>query len=67
MYKHFIKRLLDIILSLIAIIVLSPLFLVIAFWIKADSKGQVFFRQKRVGKHKKVFVEDLNSDRLILC
>jgi lipopolysaccharide/colanic/teichoic acid biosynthesis glycosyltransferase len=33
MYKHFIKRLLDIILSLIAIIVLSPLFLVIAFWI----------------------------------
>lgn len=51
----FIKRLLDIIISLLAIIVLSPLFLIIAIAIRCDSKGPVLFKQKRVGKNGKVF------------
>lgn len=54
MYK-FIKRILDIILSLSGIIVLSPLFLVLIIAIKLDSKGPVLFKQKRIGLHKKHF------------
>ena len=55
MYNRYFKRPLDFILSLGAIIALSPLLLIIALWIKLDSKGPVFFRQKRVGKDKKLF------------
>lgn len=55
MYAKYLKRPLDILLSLCGLIVLSPLFLVIALWIKKDSKGPVFFKQKRVGKGKKHF------------
>lgn len=50
-----IKRTFDFILSLTALIILSPLFLVIAVMIKEDSKGPVFFKQKRIGKNKKEF------------
>lgn len=50
-----IKRATDFILSLIAMIVLSPVFLIIAAWIKLDSKGPVFFKQKRIGKNKRHF------------
>lgn len=50
-----IKRIIDFILSLIALIVFSPIFLIIAIWIKMDSKGDVFFKQQRVGKNKKLF------------
>lgn len=50
-----IKRLIDWLLSLAALIVLSPLFLVLAVWIKLDSKGPVFFKQKRIGKHRTFF------------
>lgn len=50
-----IKRAADIILSLTALILLSPLFLLIAVSIKADSKGPVFFKQRRIGKNKKEF------------
>ncbi|NLC19733.1 MAG: sugar transferase, partial [Clostridiales bacterium] len=50
-----IKRILDILLSLIAIILLSPLFLAIIVAIKLDSKGPVLFKQKRVGIHKRYF------------
>ena len=42
MYKSFIKRIIDIVISLIGLIVLSPLFLIIAILIKLDSKGDVF-------------------------
>ncbi len=49
------KRLFDIIASGLALIVLSPLFLVLAIWIKLDSKGPVFYRQVRVGWHNKDF------------
>lgn len=50
-----VKRMIDFILSLIALIGLSPLFLLLALWIKMDSTGPVFFRQKRVGKNKEFF------------
>ena len=50
-----LKRLFDIVISGCGIIVLSPLFLVIAIWIKLDSKGPVFYRQVRVGKENKDF------------
>ncbi|MBR6050902.1 MAG: sugar transferase [Clostridia bacterium] len=55
MYVHFFKRLLDIILSVIAIIVLAAPMLVIAVIIKIDSPGPVFFKQRRIGLHKKEF------------
>ena len=54
-YKHFLKRVIDFILSLIGLIVLSPVFIILCVWIKLDSKGPIFFRQKRVGKNKKHF------------
>ncbi|PLR85064.1 lipid carrier--UDP-N-acetylgalactosaminyltransferase [Bacillus canaveralius] len=50
-----IKRLIDIILSLIGLIVLSPIFLIVIVAIKLDSKGPVLFKQKRVGIHKSHF------------
>lgn len=50
-----IKRGLDITLSLLAIILLSPVFLLIVVAIKLDSKGPVLFKQKRVGVHKSYF------------
>lgn len=49
------KRLFDMVCALIGLVVLSPLFLVIAVWIKLDSKGPVFFRQVRVGRNGKPF------------
>lgn len=45
------KRLFDIIASGLGLIVLSPLFLILAIWIKLDSKGPVFYRQVRVGRN----------------
>ncbi|WP_282920087.1 sugar transferase [Ignavigranum ruoffiae] len=54
MYKS-IKRLLDIVLSLLGLVILSPVFLAIALWIKWDSPGPVFFKQKRVGIYKRFF------------
>ncbi len=50
-----IKRFIGFILSLIAIVILWPIFLVIAIVIKINSKGPVFFKQKRVGKNKTYF------------
>ena len=55
MYKHFIKRLFDIIFSLIGLIVAAIPMLIIAIAIKIDSKGPVVFRQERIGKGGKVF------------
>jgi len=51
----YIKRIIDFILSLVALIILSPLFLILALWIKMDSKGPIFFRQKRIGKDRTFF------------
>lgn len=55
MYKHCLKRVIDFILSLLGLVILSPVLLVIAIAIKLDSKGPVFFKQKRVGIHKTYF------------
>ena len=49
------KRLFDIVASGLGLIVLSPLFLILAIWIKLDSKGPVFYRQMRVGRGNKDF------------
>ncbi|HHV25846.1 MAG TPA: sugar transferase [Tissierellia bacterium] len=51
-----IKRILDFLLSFIALIILSPLFLILAICIKIDSKGPVFFKQERLGKDGEVFL-----------
>lgn len=55
MYKQFIKRLIDFTLSLIGLLVLSPVFILLMIAIKLDSKGPIFFTQKRVGIHKSYF------------
>lgn len=52
MYKHFVKRLIDVILSTIGIVVLALPMLIIAIAIKIDDPGPVLFKQKRVGKKK---------------
>lgn len=49
------KRLFDIVASCIWLVVLSPLLLAVAIWIKLDSKGPVFYRQVRVGRYNKDF------------
>ena len=49
------KRLFDIFASGLGLLFLSPLFLVLAIWIKLDSPGPVFYRQVRVGRHNKDF------------
>ena len=49
------KRLFDIIASGCGLLVLSPVFLVMAIWIKLDSEGPVFYRQVRVGRYNKDF------------
>nr|WP_319520927.1 sugar transferase [uncultured Sphaerochaeta sp.] len=53
-YLH-IKRMLDFLCSLLALLILSPLFLILIIAIKLDSKGPVLFKQKRVGIHKTHF------------
>lgn len=49
------KRIFDIIASGFGLLLLSPLFVIIAIWIMLDSKGPVFYRQVRVGRHNKDF------------
>lgn len=49
------KRAFDIIMSGMGLVALSPLFIVLAIWIKLDSPGPVFYRQTRVGRHNKDF------------
>lgn len=56
MYKHFFKRLIDVVLSCIAIFILGIPMVLIAIIIKIDSPGPVLFKQKRIGLHKKTFM-----------
>jgi len=51
----FLKQILDFLMALIGILVLWPVFLIIAIVIKINSKGPVLFKQKRLGKNKKEF------------
>lgn len=50
-----LKRIFDIIMSLILIILLSPAFLIVAIAIKIDSKGPIFYRQERITQYGKIF------------
>ena len=51
----FVKRLFDIVMSIVLLIVFSPVFLIVAVLIRADSKGPVFYRQERVTQYGKIF------------
>jgi O-antigen biosynthesis protein WbqP len=54
-YKTFMKKIIDFILSAVGLIVLSPIFLLIIVCIKLDSKGPILFKQRRIGKNKSEF------------
>ena len=56
MYQKMFKRVIDVLLTLLGLIIVSPIFLLISIAIKLDSKGPVFFKQKRVGKNKVLFM-----------
>jgi O-antigen biosynthesis protein WbqP len=53
MYRHVIKRMIDVVLSIIGLIVLAIPMVIIAIVINLDSKGGAIFTQKRMGKNKK--------------
>ena len=55
MYRLFGKRLIDIVLSLIAIIILSPVYLIIAIVVRIQMGSPILFSQDRIGKDEKVF------------
>lgn len=55
MYQYGLKRVLDFLLALCGLLVLWPVFVIIAIAIKIDDPGPVFFSQKRVGLHKRYF------------
>ena len=55
MYKYFVKRVIACVISGVAIVVLAIPMLIISIIIKCDSPGPVFFKQKRIGLHKKTF------------
>lgn len=56
MYKHFFKRILDIIISFLALLVLSPFLIVVIVWLHFANKGAgAFFLQERPGKDEKIF------------
>ena len=55
MYKHFFKRLIDFILSLLALIVLSPILLIVALLVRTKLGSPVIFKQERPGLNEKIF------------
>ena len=55
MYKNFFKRILDIILALIALIIFSPLLIITAILVRIKLGSPILFRQARPGKHEKIF------------
>ena len=55
MYQKYVKRAIDVVLSGCGILVLAPVYLVVAAAIKLDDPGPVFFRQKRVGARREYF------------
>lgn len=55
LFYRFVKRSFDIVVSLLMLILLSPIMLIIAIVIKCDSKGSVIFKQKRIGRNGKPF------------
>lgn len=67
-YERIIKRVLDLILSFGALVVLSPVFAVLALWIVKDDPGPVLFTQKRIGKDKQYFKlhNSVSTSRLLI-
>lgn len=55
LYKRYVKRGIDFVVSFIGLILASPVFLILILLIKLDSKGPIFFKQRRIGKLKKEF------------
>ena len=55
MYKYFIKRILDIAISLLGLIILSPVMLIVAILVKINLGSPVIFKQDRPGKNEKIF------------
>jgi exopolysaccharide biosynthesis polyprenyl glycosylphosphotransferase len=55
-WQFSVKRIFDILASLVALIILSPVFIVLAFFIKLSSKGPIFFKQERIGHYGKPFM-----------
>lgn len=55
MYAYFLKRIIDFVMSLLAIVVLSPILLILAIIGTIKMKGNPFFTQKRPGLHEKIF------------
>lgn len=55
MYKRFVKRLLDIVLSGLAIVILSPVFLIISIIVRIQMGKPILFSQERIGKDEKIF------------
>lgn len=54
-WQHVVKRLFDIIASLMVIVIFSPLYLFVAIMVKRSSPGPIFYRQERIGKHGEPF------------
>ncbi|MCI6710491.1 MAG: sugar transferase [Firmicutes bacterium] len=70
MYQKYIKRLVDIVLSACGIVVLTPVWLIVAIAIKIDDPGPVFFRQKRIAQDKngeKCFFQILKYRSMKMC
>lgn len=64
-YEKYVKRVIDIVLSFGGLVVLSPVFAVLALWIVIDDPGPVLFTQKRIGKDKQYFrLHKLRSMRM---
>lgn len=55
MYQRYIKRIIDVVFSALGLVILSPLFLIIALAIEIEDPGPVLFKQRRVGVHKSYF------------
>ena len=54
-FYHLVKRMIDVVLSLFGLVLISPFVVIIAIYIKIDSKGPVFFKHHRIGKNGKPF------------
>ena len=50
-----IRRIIDAIIALLMLIVLSPVLIIVAVWIKVDSKGPIIFKQQRIGKDGRIY------------
>lgn len=66
MYRTYGKRMIDLFLSTIAILILWPIFFLVAIFIKIDDPGPIFFRQKRVGRGK-VYFQILKFRTMKMC